>query len=316
MPMRWTIHLLSFIATAGWAVPPGTDTLRIDYGKVTVPLNNTDRYFINNTDLFLEGVDTLTQTHFWRRLIRLSPDSGIVCLGHDRRIVEVIPVKKWEQYSDSRLKSYRDSVRKALGTDSTERVLFTKGKSNFYLIETVAPEIHRGIEIFEENGVDPFYAQAILLIESPGRLQKSTAGAYGPFQLMRRVAQHMGLKVNKHVDERKDFDKSAWAASKLIRTICIPYTNAMLEKRGIAWCETDLWYRLLVLHVYHAGAGNVEKALAVINPEVGSMELIKTLWNTRAGAFGNSSQNYSQLAIASILELDESLGYGLSRQGN
>ena len=28
--------------------------------------------------------------------------------------------------------------------------------------------------------------------------------------------------------------------------------------------ETDLWYRLLVLHVYHAGAGNVAKALNII----------------------------------------------------
>jgi hypothetical protein len=86
----------------------------------------------------------------------------------------------------------------------------------------------------------------------------------------------------------------------------------MLEKRGMAWCETDLWYRLLVLHTYHAGAGNVEKVLAAINPEVGNMDLIKKIWVTKAGAFGNSSQNYSQLAIATLLELDKLMGYQLS----
>lgn len=291
----------------------GSDTLTIDYGKVCVALKDSSRYFVHHADIFREGLDTLDQTLFWRRLIRLSPDSGIVCIGSSREIVEVVSVKQWEKYNDAALKCYRDSVRDCMGLDSTTRVLFTKGKSHFYKIEDVTSDIPRGVKIFEENGVDPFYAQAILLIESPGRLQKSPVGAYGPFQLMRRVAQHMGLKVNKYVDERKDFNKSAWAAAKLIRTICVPYTNAMLEKRGIAWCETDLWYRLLVLHVYHAGAGNVEKALAVISPEVGSMELIKSLWVTKAGAFGNSSQNYSQLAIASMLELDKSLGFVLGR---
>lgn len=291
-----------------------SDTLAIDYGKIQVLLKDSNRFFIHNADMFREGLDTLDQTLFWRKLIRLSPDSGIVCIGESREIVAVVPVKLWEKYNDAALKLYRDSIRTCHGLDSMARVLFTKGKSHFYKIEDVTSDIPRGIEVFESNGVDPFYAQAILLIESPGRLQKSPVGAYGPFQLMRRVAQHMGLKVNKYVDERKNFDKSAWAAAKLIRTICIPYTNAMLEKRGIAWCETDLWYRLLVLHVYHAGAGNVEKVLAVINPEVGSMDLIKSIWVTKAGAFGNSSQNYSQLAIASMLELDKSLGFVLGRQ--
>ena len=68
--------------------------------------------------------------------------------------------------------------------------------------------------LFENNGVDPWYAQAILLIESPAQLKKSVVGAYGAFQLMPSVARSHGIIVNKKIDERKDFNKSAFAAFK------------------------------------------------------------------------------------------------------
>jgi hypothetical protein len=169
------------------------------------------------------------------------------------------------------------------------------------------PQINDAIRIFEENNTDPFYAQAILLIESPGQLLKSNVGAYGPFQLMKGVARAQGLTVNKYVDERKDFSKSAYAAAKLIREVCIPYTNAMLNAKGICYNETDLWYRLLVLHVYHAGAGNVSAALDKMTycEQDGDIGLIKELWNTRAAAFGAVSQKYSQVALACLIELDD-----------
>ncbi len=51
--------------------------------------------------------------------------------------------------------------------------------------------------------VDPWYAQSILLIESPGQMKKSISGAYGAFQLMPGVARAQGLIVNKTLDERK-----------------------------------------------------------------------------------------------------------------
>ena len=56
------------------------------------------------------------------------------------------------------------------------------------------------IDIFEENHVDPWYTQSILLIESPAKISYSNAGAYGPFQLMKK-SQEMGLTVNNTVDE-------------------------------------------------------------------------------------------------------------------
>ena len=63
-----------------------------------------------------------------------------------------------------------------------------------------------------------------------------------------------------------------------------------------------------MLHVYHAGAGNVDKALTAINPSEGGMPLIRQLWQTTAGQFGRSSQACSQLAVSALLELDQVLG--------
>jgi hypothetical protein len=48
----------------------------------------------------------------------------------------------------------------------------------------------------------------------------------------------------------------------------------------------------------------VAKALKVIQPEFGNIALIKQLWETNAGGFQNCSQNYSQVAIASLFELE------------
>ncbi len=286
-----------------------TETLSeaISYGKIQV-ICSTDsicRYFININPLYNEGLDTMPQVKFWRVVMNTHPDTGIISTFSNRKIIGFAGFDALMKMKNARADAYRDSIRKALHLDSTEQIVFTKGRKDFYNVKGVIPQIDRSIRIFEQNGVDPFYAQAILLIESPGRLQKSMAGAYGPFQLMRGVALRMGLKVNRYVDERKDLEKSATAASKLLKNVCIPYTNAMLEKRNIAWCETDLWYRLLVLHVYHAGAGNVDKALEAIGPQVGTMDLIKQLWRTSAGAFRTASQNYSQVAIASLLELND-----------
>ena len=52
------------------------------------------------------------------------------------------------------------------------------------------------------------------------------------------------------------------------------------------------------------GAGNVRNAVNVINPTKGDMTLITQLWKTEVGQFRNASQNYSQLALASLIELD------------
>jgi hypothetical protein len=111
--------------------------------------------------------------------------------------------------------------------------------------------------------------------------------------------------VNKHVDERADFDRSAYAASSLIKNICIPRACSMLDSLKIThYNQEDLWFRLLVMHIYHAGAYNVQKALLSFSPTVGNMDLIYTLWRTTTARFKSASQNYSQLVLAAMLEMN------------
>ena len=271
-----------------------------------VGLHETLNYqFVQNQQLYNGGWDTLVQPKFWRTLMTMGDDSALINIGSTRQIIRTVAVKDWNKMTDDGKDKVRDSVKTHYGLPEEEHVYMTSGKKSFYDFENVIPSIGRGIEIFNQNKVDPFYAQVILLIESPNKTQKSPVGAYGSFQIMRKVAINLGLKVNKYVDERKDFDKSAWASAKLIRTICIPETNRILKRKGIKYSQDDLWYKLLVLHTYHAGAGNVGNAIDHINPTEGNLKLITTLWKTEVGSFRNASQNYSQLALASLLELND-----------
>ena len=73
----------------------------------------------------------------------------------------------------------------------------------------------------------------------------SVAGAAGPWQLMPEMAKDMGLRVNRQVDERKNFYKSTYAAARILRS---------LHKQFKDW--------LLVIAAYNCGEGRVRQAIA------------------------------------------------------
>jgi len=265
--------------------------------------------FVKSPGLKEQNWGELNQPLFWQKIMSLSHDSCLFNVARTRQVLHKESVKKWNLLNDDQKLLAKAKLREFNGLDSNERVFMTTGKSDFYEFELVYPSIKRGIEVFEKNNTDPWYAQAILMIESPGKLKHSINGAYGAFQLMKSVARSHGLKVNKYVDERKDFDKSAYGSAHLLRTSCIPEAKRIMKKFNVeisGELEYDLWFRLLVLHVYHAGAGNVEKVLThVVKPSCGCQDVITELWQSSYGNFRNSSQNYSQLALASLLVLEE-----------
>lgn len=261
--------------------------------------------FIYDAQLYEERVDTLTKIKFWTLVMGTDQELMIVNEASSRRILQVIPVDDYNNLSDNDKDTYRVLLREEFGLEDDARIFATQGKSQFYQFRRAMPGIDRGIQVFLENEVDPWYAQSILLIESPGKLAKSNVGALGSFQLMAKVARKYGLQVDSKVDERKDFDRSAYGAAMLIKNVCLPYTRQMLNDRGAEYVETDLWFRLLVLHVYHAGAYNVKSALGEIDNDVVGMALIQTLWETESRGFRNASQNYTQVALASLLQLSD-----------
>ena len=276
-----------------------------DDEKITLFKDNTKHTLMNTESIFEERWDELAQAQFWQTIMLLSPDSCVVNVAATRQILGIIPVNQWARLTEIEKSAFKLSIKSANGIGSEETIYITTGKNDFYKFQDVFNSLSKGVAAFEKNGVDPWYAQSILLIESPGQLKKSVAGAYGAFQLMPSVAKKYGLIVNSSIDERADFDKSAAAASKLIFSVCIPEAKRILANHGIQYKENDLWFRLFVMHIYHAGASNVAAVIAKINPSVGSQALVKEMWMTSAASFGNNSQNYSQLILAAQLILND-----------
>jgi len=276
---------------------------------ISVQKDTTQFTFVGTPDLFPEQWDTLAQPNFWKIIMKMSPDSCLLNVAHTRQILRKESVKNWNKLSNSQKELARTELKRIYKLDSNARIFMTTGKSDFFQFNHVYPSISKAVEIFSKNETDPWYAQAILMIESPGKIAYSNVGAYGPFQLMKSVARHHGLRVDKYVDERKDFDKSAYGSAHLLRTSCIPEAKRIMKKFNITVTksmEYSLWFRLLVLHNYHAGAGNVEKVLTnVVRPNCGCKDIITTIWRSEYGSFKNASQNYSQLALASLLVLDD-----------
>lgn len=295
-------QIISLLAKAQLDVStvPVVDKYVVGYNDVT------KMKFINDGQLYNEGWQSLPQPQFWQKIMLLTSDSAIVSVGPTRQVLDKIALSDWNKMTEAEHSLYRYGLRVNNSISDSSNILITAGKRDFYDYKKAMPIINRSIDVFKQNDVDPWYAQAILLIESPGKMNtKSGVGANGPFQLMKAVARKEGLIVNGKIDERTNVEKSAMGAARLLKTICIPYTKRILDSAHLTYNETDLWFRLLVLHSYHAGAGNVAGVIKKINPTEGGMALIQQVWQTSWGGFRNASQNYSQLALAAFCNFDE-----------
>ena len=274
--------------------------------KTVVTWNDTLQLrFLRDSTLYTHGWDTLAQSKFWKEVITMTGDSCIINVAHCRKPIDKVSRSVWMNQTEPEKICYKDSLSVVHCVDSSGMLYVTTGKKEFYEVRKTLSDINTAIAIFQDNNCDPWYAQTILLIESPGKSKaKSSVGAGGPFQLMASVARKYGLRVTKTIDDRSDLKKSAKAAARLINGSCVPSIRNMLNEKGISYEETDLWFRLLVLHAYHAGAGNVRCVMNTLNPSAGGIELFNLIWQTTCGSFKNESQNYSQIALGALLNFD------------
>jgi hypothetical protein len=273
--------------------------------KIMVKKEKNVSTIMHAESIFQDRWDMQPQPQFWKQIMLLSPDSCLVNVASNRVVLKKMSIKDWNAQTEELKSQLKTKLKNEFGIDQNEKVFVTTGKNDFYKFKEVYPSLSKGVAAFEKFGVDPWYAQAILLIESPGQLKKSVSGAYGAFQLMPDVARAQGLTVNATVDERKDFERCAYGSARLLSKVCIPEARKILNKHNLTYNESDLWFRLFVLHVYHAGAGNVAAVMNKIQPKVGSQQIILAMWQNTAGGFGNNSQNYSQLALAAQLILHD-----------
>lgn len=267
-----------------------------------------DQSFAMDCSIYNEGWDQLNNIAFWQEVIALNKDSAIVNIAQTRTKLFKLNLEEWHQHSEAEKEVLRKEIREKYQIPDSLNLYFTSGKREYYLLDSAIKILPEAKKVFNDQNVDPWYAQAILLIESPGLNRKSPVGAYGPFQLMKEIAKSYGLQVTSLKDEREDVSKSAYAASRLIKEVCVPkiknYLNEQLAKE---FSEDDLWFKLLVMHAYHAGSGNVIGALKKIKPTQGGMALIQELWKTNYRGFQNASQNYSQLILATQLIMDHKI---------
>ncbi|MBX4206337.1 transglycosylase SLT domain-containing protein [Candidatus Parcubacteria bacterium] len=106
----------------------------------------------------------------------------------------------------------------------------------------------------DKYGVPTDVAIGVSLLENGGsETAVSSAGALGVFQLMPGTARSLGLTVNKKVDERKDVEKNIDAG--------VSYLKMNYDRFGDWGLAT--W-------AYHAGEGNVMKALALYKKSGGT----------------------------------------------
>ena len=298
-------HFFFFILSVYFSLAYGQPTPNWDAEKIVVKKSNSMSTIMHAEALFEDRWDMLAQPQFWKQIMLLAPDSCLVNVASTRQVLKKMSLKDWNRQTEAQKDSTRADLRSQFNLDPMTRIYVTSGKNDFYKFNEVYPQLSKGVAAFEKYGVDPWYAQAILLIECPGQMKKSSTGAYGAFQLMPDVARAAGLTVNATVDERKDFDRCAYGSARLIGKVCIPEAKRILDRHQITYNESDLWFRLFVLHVYHAGSMNVAAVVNKIQPKIGSQQLILDMWQNTAGGFGNNSQNYTQLALAAQLILHE-----------
>lgn len=98
--------------------------------------------------------------------------------------------------------------------------------------------------IFSQHNL-PVQLKYLAVIESDLKSSAtSVKGAAGPWQFMTTTAKGLGLKVNRSVDERRDFTKSTKAAARYLSNLYNLYED---------------W--LLVIAAYNGGPGTVNSAI-------------------------------------------------------
>jgi hypothetical protein len=297
----------------------GNNPSRVSTERNTNFTFKNDSHYIINADTFhflsieddSNAVDFLSSPNvvFWMRDIMLSADSFLVVNQTTRQVIDVVHKDAIQKIDRSQnLTSLGSLYAMKHSVPSNHKIKFVRGRKEFFNYAVVGPKLKIANSVFESVGVNPMVSQLLLLIESPSNHKGvSHSGAAGHFQIMPSVARKYGLRISKGVDDRLIFSKSAYAAARLVKEYCVPQAKRICIKNNIEFNTDALWFNLLVLHIYNAGAGTVATAVKHNENGIDGNDLIKRLWHTNVGAFQNSSQNYSQVCLASYLGYKEFL---------
>lgn len=168
--------LLSGFIPASKPVMPLLDTAAASLPAYVPTLIADDSETLFEPRVYREGWHHLSQPKFWTSVLRLSPDSCVASIADTRQIVGMFPTTKYEPLTAEQKELFKDSLKRAQGLSPETRMYITFGRKHYYLLREALPSIRTAIPVFRTNEVDPWYAQAILLIESPGMNHRSHVG--------------------------------------------------------------------------------------------------------------------------------------------
>ncbi len=192
------------------------------------------------------------------------------------------------------------------GKDSTDKIIekqieFVSSRKAFGASLSVIKKHEETIRrIADKEGVPADVAIGVALLENGGsETAVSSAGALGVFQLMPGTARSLGLTVNKKVDERKNVEKNISAG--------ISYLRQNYDRFGDWGLAT--W-------AYHAGEGNVTKALQLFAKANSAVKLpgLKDASKLRTYVEKNDVTIHKLLSSVAVKNLtkklsDDSAGY-------
>ena len=180
-------------------------------------MDESHYYVVDFSSLYADAWHEYPQARFWYQIINMAEEDALISVGKTRQILGRRSSEYYECLEKEERKAYKDSVRKAHGLATNEVLYVTYGKRDYYQFSDAISQIDKAIPYFAREDVNPWYAQAILLVESPAKLRFSPVGAYGPFQIMKSIGLEYGITINNELDERAKIETAAPVAAKLIK---------------------------------------------------------------------------------------------------
>ncbi|MGH7843822.1 MAG: transglycosylase SLT domain-containing protein [Candidatus Binatia bacterium] len=231
-------------------------------------------------DLFPISEGLEKSVEFWKQIFTVYTTSQVIFFDplDPARIYKVLEVQN-EKGLRSAIKAEKSRLVAALGL-SEDRIRTQRGIKERFSEGLVrgGRYLNQMQEIFRAQGL-PVELTYLPLVESSFNIHaRSTAGAVGMWQFIRSTGRRF-LRINRHLDERKDPIESTRAAALLLKE--------NYQKLG-AWP--------LAITAYNHGAEGLARGVA----EVGSRDLMDLIRNYESRTWGFASKNFYAEFIAAV----------------